>query len=78
MTITVQPRRTKTIYKGQPEFNIVDGMVVHPRASVQILPECPHAVRDQINWALAKGWLQPVATVYDHELVWENLSKPAD
>jgi hypothetical protein len=66
----------KKIYSGQSDFTFSpDGIVVVPRASLEILKECPWQVRDQINYALAKGWLQPVAHLPDDELMWENLKK---
>jgi len=66
----------KKLYAGQKEFTFSpDGIVVVPRAGLEILAECPWQVRDQINYALAKGWLQPVAHLPDDELMWENLKK---
>jgi hypothetical protein len=66
----------KKIYAGQKDFTFSpDGVMVIPRASLEILSECPWQVRDQINYALAKGWLQPVANLPDNELMWENLKK---
>lgn len=66
----------KKLYAGQKDFTfIADDIVVVPRASIEILEQCPPAVRDQINWAVAKGWLQPVANLPDDELMWENLKK---
>ena len=52
-----------------------DGISVVPRAHCEILPECPASVRDQINFALAKGWLQPVANMRDVEYTMELLRK---
>ena len=66
----------KKIYAGQKDFTFSpDGVMVIPRASLEILSECHWQVRDQINYALAKGWLQPVAHLPDDELMWENLKK---
>lgn len=50
-----------------------DGITLIPRASLEILKECPASVRDQIQWAMAKGWIQPVAHLPDDELAWEML-----
>jgi hypothetical protein len=67
MTYTVTESNVKAIYQNQDGFKIVDGMVMYPRAMVHILPECPHNVRDMINFAIAKGYLQCVAHIYKHE-----------
>lgn len=52
-----------------------DGFATYPRAMVHILPECPQHIRENINWALAQGWLKPVAHVQGKELTWQNLTK---
>ncbi len=74
MTYTVSKPTTKRIYRGQPGFSIVDGVKLIPRAEIEILEQCPWEVRDQINFAIAKGWLQVVANVRDDELVWDKLT----
>lgn len=66
----------KKLYAGQKDFTFSpDNITLVPRASIQILEQCPSAVQDQINWAVANGWLQPVAHLPDEELMWENLKK---
>jgi hypothetical protein len=65
----------KTIRQGSDDFMLSDGMIQYPRAMVHILPECPWQVRDQINFAIAKGYLQCVAHVHDNQLVWEKLNE---
>lgn len=65
-----------SLYKGQRDFTFSpDGLMLVPRASVMILEQCPHDVRDMINYALAKGWLQPVANMRDSEYTVELLRK---
>ena len=53
---------------------MTDGVKLVPRAEIEILEQCPASVRDQINYAFAKGWLQVVANVRDDELVWDKLT----
>lgn len=66
----------KKLYSGQKDFTFSpDGIMVVPRAMVEILPECPWQVRDQINYALAKGWLQIVANMSDPEYTMELLKQ---
>jgi hypothetical protein len=74
MTYTVSKSTTKRIYRGQSGFNMMDGVTIVPRAEIEILDQCPWEVRDQINFAIAKGWVQPVANVRDDELVWDKLT----
>jgi hypothetical protein len=65
-----------SIYRGQDNFMFSpDGITLVPRAHVMILEQCPWEVRDQINYALAKGWLQPVANMRDSEYTMELLKK---
>jgi hypothetical protein len=75
MFITSQ-KTYKKLYAGHKDFTFSpDGITLVPRASLEILTQCPDSVRDQIQWAMAKGWLQPVANLPDNELMWENLKK---
>ena len=53
---------------------MVDGVRLVPRAEVVVLEQCPANIRDMVNYAIAKGWIQPVANVRDEELVWEKLA----
>lgn len=65
-----------SVYRGQDDFTFSpDGITVVPRAHCEILPQCPANIRDQINYALAKGWLQPVANMRDTEYTMELLRK---
>ena len=54
---------------------MIDGVKMVPRAEVVVLEQCPGNIRDMVNYAIAKGWIQPVANVRDDELVWEKLAK---
>jgi hypothetical protein len=42
---------------------------------VHILPETPWQIRDQINFAIAKGYIQMVSHVTERELIFMGLSK---
>jgi hypothetical protein len=63
----------KSIRQGDPSFMIDDGLVAYPRACLHILPNCPHSVRETVNWALAQGYVKPVAHVYGKELTMDAL-----
>lgn len=74
MTFTAHKSTTRRIYRGQDGFSLIDGVKLVPRAEIEILEQCPTNMRGQIEWAIAKGWIQPVANVRDEELVWEKLT----
>lgn len=66
----------KKLYQGQRGFTFCpDGITIVPRASIEVLPQCPNEIRDKIQFAAAKGWLQIVAHMPDEEYTWELLSK---
>ena len=73
MTYKVQPSTTQRIWRGQPGFYMTDGIKMVPRAEVIVLEQCPTNIRDMLQYAIAKGYVQPVANVRDEELVWEKL-----
>lgn len=52
-----------------------DGIVLVPRAMIEILPQCPWQTRDQVNYALAKGWVQIVANMTNSEYTMELLQQ---
>ena len=74
MNYKIHQSTTRRIYRGQDGFVIVDGIKLVPRAEVIVLEQCPANIRDMVNYAIAKGWIQPVANVRDEELVWEKLA----
>jgi hypothetical protein len=63
----------KSIRQGDSNFMINDGMVSYPRAMLHILPNCPREIRETVNWALAQGYIKPVAHVYGKELTMDAL-----
>ena len=75
MTFTEHKSQIHSIRQNDPEFKIVDGLTVYPRAMVHILPQCPMEVRDHINFALAKGYLQLVAHITERERIFMGLTK---
>ena len=75
MSFTTTQREIKTVRQGDPNFTLNDGMITYPRAMIHILPQCPYELRDQINFAIAKGYIQMVAHVQGKELTWQELTK---
>lgn len=65
-----------SLYRGQDNFTFSpDGITRVPRAHVIVLEQCPANIRDMINYAIAKGWVQPVANMRDTEYTMELLRK---
>ena len=72
MTYTVHRSTTKRLYRGQAGFYMQDGVKLVPRAEIVVLEQCPTNMVDMINYAIAKGYIQPVVNVRDEEPVWEK------
>jgi hypothetical protein len=75
MYITETKSKILTIQQGEQNFNIIDGMIVYPRASLRVTPDCPDTVKRTIAWAVDNGHLKCVAHVYDSERMWEILNE---
>ena len=75
MTYKVHESTTRRLYRGEPGFSMVDGIRLVPRAEIVVLEQCPANIRDMLQYAIAKGYVQRVANVRDEELVWEKLAK---
>lgn len=74
MTYTVEKTTTRRIWRGESGFFMQDGIKLVPRAEIVVLEKCPANMVDMLNYAIAKGYVQPVAHVRDEELVWEKLT----
>jgi len=72
---TAKKRDIRAIRQGDPGWMLDDGFIQYPRAMLHILPECPNAIRDNINWAFQNGYLKCVANVQGKELTWQTLTK---
>lgn len=75
MKITDTQSSLRTIKPGDPKWNIIDGMVVAPRAGIEISANCPNSYRKIIEECVMYGWVKPIAFVKDNELFWEEFSK---
>jgi hypothetical protein len=73
MTYTAHKSIVRTIREGDPDFRIIDGMTVVPRAMLHVLPECPADVKRTIGLAVTNGWLKSVAHIKDYELMLDRL-----
>ena len=50
-----------------------DGIAVVSRAGIEISKNCPANIVKHIEWAVAMGYVKPVAFIPDRELIWEKL-----
>jgi hypothetical protein len=73
MNYTFHKSIIRSICQGDPDFMLHDGMVISPRAHLQIMSDCPDTIKTSILWALSNGYLKCVANVKDHELMWDQL-----
>ena len=64
----------RTIRQGDPDFMIKDGMMLYPRAMLHVLPECPAAIRNELQLAMDSGYIKLVAHAKGKELTWEKLT----
>jgi hypothetical protein len=73
MGFKIHQSRFRTLRSKDPNFNLVDGMLVTPRAGIEISADCPNSYRKIIEECVMYGWVKPVANVYDHELTFDVL-----
>lgn len=64
----------RTLKQGDFGFIMKDGPVVAPRAGFEIDGRCPTEYRMIITECMRRGWIKPVATVWDYELTREALN----
>jgi len=75
MTFTTPEKTIKTIRKDDPDFTIINGIVMAPRDGFEISNDCPRQYKLMIMEAIKNGWLQPVAYMKESEYVWEQLGE---
>lgn len=62
-----------TLRPGDRGFRLTDGVMLAPRAYFEISDECPASIRLSIERAVGNGYLRAVASVYEHEQVFNVL-----
>lgn len=75
MTYTFPDKTIKTIRKDDPDFTIINGISMAPRAGFEIAKECPREYRMIISTCINKGWLNPIAYIKESEYVWEKIGE---
>lgn len=71
----IRPTQIRTLRRGDPQFQIVDGDVTSGRAGFEIDTSCPEQYRYIIMDSIDRGWLKPVAHITERELLFLGLSK---
>lgn len=77
LNISAVTSNLKTIRPSDPFFSITDGIIVADRAGFKIDDQCPKYYKSIIVECINRGWLEPIATVYKHELTWKILNEPS-
>jgi hypothetical protein len=75
MTYTIHRSQVHTIRQEDPNFTIQDGITITPRAGFEISNDCPRQYKLMIIEAIKNGWLQPIASVTERELIFAGLTK---
>jgi len=77
MTTTYSfPTKTiKAIRNGDPDFHIVNGITMAPRAGFEIAKECPREYLMILQTCMERGWLKPIAYMKESEYTWEKLGE---
>ena len=75
MTYIIPDKIIKTIRKDDPNFYIDNGIVIAPRAGIEISNDCPRQYKSMIMEATKNGWLKPIAYMKESEYTWEVLGE---
>ena len=75
MTFTNPDKTIKTIRKYDPNFMIDNGIIMAPRAGLEISNDCPRQYKSMIMEAIKNGWLKPIAYMKESEYTWEKLGE---
>jgi hypothetical protein len=73
MVYNIGKSAVRQLDRDDPEFTIIENMMVYERASLRIEESCPEHARSMILHALGQGWLKPIANVLDRELAFDIL-----
>jgi hypothetical protein len=75
MTFTSPDKIIKTIRQSDPDFYIDNGIVMSPRAGIEISQRCPSNYASLIQECIGHGWLKPIAYMKESEYIWEKLGE---
>jgi hypothetical protein len=75
MTFIQTEKRFAKLAKGDDNFMMNDGIKVVPRAALEFSENCPTSLILQVQDAIGKGYIKPVAYIKTKELFWEVLEQ---
>lgn len=75
MTYTATKSKFRSIRSDESGFYISDGYTVAGRAGLEVSTDCPSDYKRMIHYAYEQGWITLVANMYDHEYMWDELSR---
>lgn len=70
---TITKSNITTVQSGDPDWMMLDGVITTPRAGFEISNRCPDHYKYIILDCINRGWLKPIAHLYDYERTYEKL-----
>ena len=67
--------KIKSIRPGDPDWMINNGLMMAPRAGLEICSSMPYEYKLIITECINKGWVRPIAHQHVHEEFMEKMSK---
>jgi len=71
---TITSSKIHSLKPGEPGYQIVDGITIANRASIEIDGECPNSYAIIIAQALERGWIRPIAHITEREKLFMGLT----
>lgn len=71
---TVEKSQTVTLKPGDKHFQIRDRFMMVDRAGIEISPQCPPAYARLVIDLYNNGWIRPIATVTEREMLFMGLT----
>jgi hypothetical protein len=75
-TFNTNSKPWRKIYAGEKHsYFSPDGIMLVPRASIELTDKCPAQYKQIIAACIDQGWLKSVAHMPDDEYMWEELKQ---
>jgi len=74
MNISIPRESIRAIRPGDADWLLHSGLVVTPRAGIELDDDCPYEYKLVIAKCFTNGWIKPIAHVPEHEYMWEKLN----
>ena len=75
MIFTTTDKTIKTIRQSDPDFMLNNGIQIVPRSAIEFSELCPTSLILQVQNAIGKGWIKPLAYIKESEYTWEKLGE---